>query len=182
MSFYDLCQGQVTGLGSLSSPSNRILHRHQVSKLEIGLGGNWLYWIVLLIISLTSKLTSVSWGGGRFLTLVDPNYFQPSSAVHSNTESLYRAFDHCISEINWPACLCKESFTGKGIQMKPIEGSAVLNTIILWSGVAAGGDLSTKQALAARCWVFCALLSHLRAVCHLRGRAMLWFSIRWSCR
>lgn len=115
---------------------------------------HWLYRIVLLIISLTSKLTSVSWGAGQFLTLVDPNYFQPSSAAHSNTESLCCAFDRCISEINWPACLCKESFTGKGIQMRLIGGSAVLSMIILWFGVTTRGKLSTKQALAAKCSVF----------------------------
>jgi len=116
MWIFDLCQARVIGLVTVSfSSSNRILHRHWVSKLETGLWKNWLYWIVLLIISLTSKLTSVSWGGGLVLTLVDPNYLQPSSAAHSDTESLCRAFDHCISEINWPASVCRESFTGKGI-------------------------------------------------------------------
>lgn len=92
----------------------------QASSQQIRLGKNWLYWIVLLIISLTSKLTPVSWGGGRFLTLVDPHYFQPSPAAHSNTESWYRAFDHCISESSCPARLCKESLTGKAFRRSPL--------------------------------------------------------------
>lgn len=46
--------------------------------------GSFLYWIVLLLVFLTSKLTSVLWGGERFLILVDPNYFQPFSATQQH--------------------------------------------------------------------------------------------------
>lgn len=152
--FFSLCWGQVTGLGRLSSPRKQhpALHRLWVKKSQTELGKSFFPRL-----SCWSFPRLQSSHLSREVRMVS-NFSWPKllPAFLCSTQQ-HRVFVSCLWSLHLGNKLvwgpCKESFTGKGVEVKPIVESAVINKrILLWRG--SRGNLSTKHNLPGRCWAF----------------------------
>lgn len=85
---------------------------------------------------------------------------------------------HLGNKLLW--CLCKGSLTGKGVEVKLIVESAVINKrILLWRGSRGTWEQNTIYLEGVEL-----LGTPLtpKGSSSLQGRVMLWFSTGWSCR